>query len=378
MRVTVDGKSLVSALQWGSKGFNKALGENASGYVVTLHVEGSMLSVYSYDTAHYFKAEAPVSGAAHDQSINVRVDGPNIQNVAKVIGNEPVTVDFGESEVTFIISDGQYAVPVSRVRGSKPNSLPPVVGTIPLEDLKNAANHCTAVAPTDFIVPQIASVLIEFHPEDKYLRFEATDRIIMTVRDIDYVPANDVDENLKHVLVPPASLKSLVSALPTSSDVEIRANEDYFGISGNGFEGYIVPRGGEPVNYKPMLEKKMVNKFTFEISDMKSAIAKVSAMSSAKSITLSIEDGQATVTSFEKKATKKLPIVMVENDAPVGEEFRYDIKMNPDMFGKALAQVDTSVCEFSFTETNRNVVLRETAPNGEPYDSSFNTVMALR
>jgi len=378
MRVTVGGKELKAAISWGSKGVNRNAGDSSSSAQTIMELEGSTLTVKSFDGRRFFSASAPISGLSSTENASVRVFGPHLSAAVNVLTDEPVTLDIQDSEVIVILPRSQFSIARSSLKAPKFPDTPDVIGSIPVADLRKAATRAatTALSGDGLPIPALGAVCFDFSPEKRTVRLEATDRITLLVRDIEYVPEADAAHQI--LLIPSGSVKSLLAGMGDEGDVTLRANDMFFGIEGDNFAGYVGLESVEPVAYEKLMAMELDKRFTFDRLALIAAIRNVTTMSTQNTeVYFHIEEGSLEVSDKPMKSKVDIDISSDgEGGIPEGET--YVIKFNPAALNPALAAAVTPVLSMSFIAETKPVVFRETGVNGVDDKTLFNMVMPLR
>lgn len=378
MRVTVGGKELKAAISWGSKGVNRNAGDSSSSAQSVIELEGSTLTVKSFDGRRFFSATAPISGLSSTENASVRVFGPHLSAALNVLEDAPVTLEIKDDEVVVILPRSQFSIARSSLRAPKFPDTPDVIGTMAIADLRKAATRAATVALSGdgLSIPALGAVLFDFSPEDRRVRLEATDRVTLLVRDIEYVPETGTEPRV--LLIPSGSVKSLLAGMGDEGDITLRADDLFFGVEGDTFAGYVGLESAQPVAYEKLMQMTLEKRFTFDRLALIAAIRNVTTMSTQNAeVYLHIQEGSLEVTDKPRKSKVDIDILFT-GESGLAEDEIFIIKFNPSAINPALNAATTPILSMSFTAETKPVVFRETGVNGVDDNTLFNMVMPLR
>lgn len=383
MSLTVDGSDLSKAIAWGCKATSGSLDRSGSGGVAVVEAVGSEMSIRTYDGERMFIARAPVSGMAAGESLQVRVPSPELKNIGEVLGSNPVTMDTDGSAVTFTSPEGQFSLGLETRRAPNFPDAPPRVGTVNLAEFRRGATRTAgAAAPASEAsgFEAFSGVLIELDPQGESLRMEATDRMVLMVRDIPYSP----DPNSETVIpesgiieriVSAGAVKSLLSGIEGEGDIDLHVDDDlFFGLSSDRFEGYVQVLNANPIPYRSLLGLPASKRFTFDRAEFSKALNRVrKTRAPQESARLEITQDKVVICSDSGRAKAEVPILSEFN-----EEFAETIRINPDFLSFLILGASTEVCSMSFEQPTKPVFLKETTVNGEDDPNYVSMVVPLR
>lgn len=304
-------------------------------------------------------------------------------NALKLIKGNEFTATLSSS--TFTVKSGRSTVNFPIIKGGDEilvPPLPPLAGRVDTQDLKHAVNNALLAVASDDSAVILMAVHCLFSPKNGKITFVATDRYIVVVRTISYIPADDtVEDYSKNVRG--GSLKTLVSGLqnPDSTvDLHLTPDGAQFVIRDVNYMAGIGVVGGEYIKYEGFTKLVTKGKVRFELAELKGAIDGIAMLLTPEEpIILTITNDECIVS-----AAGNLGSTGCAAEADLGDpdddgvEATLKVAFSAKNIKPALNAVSGKFIELRYAEVNKPWIVKEFDEKGDELSENVTITMPVR
>ncbi|WP_051407371.1 DNA polymerase III subunit beta [Nocardia sp. CNY236] len=178
---------------------------------IRLRAEPDMVSVAGFD--YEISSHTRIVGAEVNESGQVLVSGRLLTEVAKALPARPVEMSHNGDGLEIVCGQSRFALPLMAIdEYPELPSTPPTAGAVDQTGFCDAVAQVAVAAGRDDTLPMLTGINLEFHPG--FLRLVSTDRFRIAIRELEWQPADPINnEPGASMLVPARALAETSKAL---------------------------------------------------------------------------------------------------------------------------------------------------------------------
>lgn len=356
MHFTAETKELVDTVAYAARAIPaRAAHPVLSGMRLTL--KDGTLTCEGYDYEQSASASMTVDGSGEGA---ILLNGRLLADISKALGADTATITVeGETPKAQLVSGrARYSLPLMPLEEypTIPAGLPDV-GSIPASDLATAIRAVTIAAAKDNALPILAATKVDLKPADRILRFTATDRYRLAVKEISYDPVDGAQE--QSVIVLASMLDSSQKAFGSAGQVSIQTQPGeksaLFGLAGAERYGTYRVLDGEYPLVEKLLPPSLPAAATMEVSEFKDALTRVALVAERNTpVRVTLTSDTATLAagngSSDSDASEEIPCQYTGTDPIV-------FAFNPGFLQDGLGVISTSHVQIGMSEEGKPVIL---------------------
>lgn len=323
--------------------------------VITADDEGLEFAGFDYEVSTKERLAAEIA-----QPGRFAVAGKLISEIVNSLPNKPVDFEVDEKIALVTCGSSRFELPLIPLDDyPQLPELPEVTGTINPALFQEAIKQVASAAGRDDTLPMLTGIHMEI--DGQSLRFTATDRFRLAIRNVEWEPtAGDVSAKL---LVPAKTLQDAANSLDTSLNdpIEIAVGtgenlggDGLFGLHARSRQTTARMLDADFPNIAPLLPKSHTSIASVEIAPLQEAIRRVSLLTDRNAqIRMHFTEGQVVLSagsSDSGNAEEALPCAFTGRDELI-------IAFNPTYLRDGLGVVHTDRVVFGFTEPSRPAIM---------------------
>lgn len=326
-----------------------------------LRAEDGVLRASAFDFELAVRATA---AAAVGEPGTVLVSGRLLAEITRALPKLPVTLTTDGTKV--MLTCGAYRYTLACMPFEEFPALPDApatIGQIPASVLVSAAGQAALAAERDETLPFLTGTRIEYSSER--LRFVATDRYRLVVRDIPWTPGDFVASG--SALVPARMLLEAARLFETGEQVAIGLDEGRIGLSADGLAVTLRQLDGAFIRYAQLFPETYAGGASVEVAALVEAVKAIALVAERNTpVRLEFARGQVTIGAGSGDQAVATVTIDAEYEAdPVS------IAANPAYLLDGLGSLDTRYARLRYPEKARPVVLSGLAELGAEPDELF-------
>lgn len=375
MKITVDSKSFVEALQWATKNFDGRDDKAGVDLTVTAHGEGS---VGHANSTSFMKSNFTVlESGVEDKDFTIALKGDYVQRLASTLDpSGPCVLEHSGDTLRLKNKLGNFTIPTFKAKAvTVPTLL--TVGTadnmIFFDALQRLAKLCDPASAGFY--PVLGTVDLHFDMENSRAVLMATDRYTLGEIVLDFTPGEDAEtvlEGKANMLIP---YNSAVLIGPskggdqTTTFVYDEASRKFGYLFADEKLALFSLQDAEALAYaslKDAAESSTVNYVQVPTKELMKAIGTISSLVPGENeIYLQLEDGKLVV--VDVNSTNRLEVGVIASEV----EGEHTVKFIRSVINKAFSPVATTNMNLKWESATSAFVFEPVLDDGEPSENVF-------
>lgn len=159
---------------------------------VVVHADRDVVTLSAFD--YEVSARSVATATTVSEPGSVLVSGKLLNEITRSLpATRPVELFTDDTYLHVVCDEIRFTLPAMPIEDypALPDT-PAIAGTTTLDDFTEAVTQVVVAAGRDDTIPMLTGIKIERHPT--FLRFVATDRFRIAIRDIGWQPTGDIDD----------------------------------------------------------------------------------------------------------------------------------------------------------------------------------------
>lgn len=378
IRVSVNVKNFEEMVDWAGKAVTLGSVEQKS---LLIDITDRGLKFRSSTGHSFYEADLSATVSNLDKPVTgYAVFGAQLKAVVSSVKKyKGANLLFSEKGITVKAGSANLFIPRMRVKPNTFEITPTKLGAIDLSDFKKAIEHAlTTTNPSDYTVPAISSIYLEFNSGEGQLLINSTDRYQLTARKITFAPELIDGEFVdKAFLINSKEIQSLISKIPHVDTIDVVYDNNQFGLSGGNYSGYVGVVDASPVNFKPLISKEFNNSVVLgkqEVLDAVKIINNSSQFSEKKEDIMLLTvatTGEFKVSDVTSENTVEGAIV----ESGISEDFTFKVSIK--YLTTALNSISTPNFSIQFNNANQEIMFKEILSDESVNPNHYHMVMTI-
>ena len=377
MEIKVERDALVDAISWVSRTLplrptNAAL-RNVLLSVDTSSTKPLVFTTFDGDSLSDIHINADI-----DEPGKVLISGQLLTTVARILPTAPVTITIDENSATIRCGRAEFQLPVAAASAfPQLPAMPAACGSIPGATLATAISQVAVAAGKSLSRADLLGVFVEFH--DGHLRFVATDRHRLSLRDMGWSPAAKGDG--QNALVPARAFSDISRALASAESVTVHydlasGENKYIGFEANDRRAITQLMGERFNEYEKIIPTETATTVRFDTSELLDAAKRVSTLAANRTATVNnirLEFANNTIelsASGEHSSAREALDCVIDGDAV---DF---IVFNAEYLIDGLSSVNAPVAQLSMTDSRKLAMLQGASAQDADVIDNFKYLIA--
>jgi DNA polymerase-3 subunit beta len=366
MKFRVERDALADAVAWAARSLSARPTVPVLAGLL-LSVTDDSLSISGFDLEASTEVDVAITAGETGQSL---VSGRLLADITKALPPHPVDVAVSGSRLTIACGSARFTLPTMPVEDyPKLPAMPSTAGTVDAAEFATAVGQVAIAAGRDDTLPMLTGVRLEI--DGAKLTLAATDRYRLAVRELAWNPQDPSAEAVQ-VLVPARTLADAAKSLAHSDTMTIALASGATGEGIIGFTGTTNGRASRTTTrlldatfppYRSLLPSEWASAAEVNVGPLVEAVRRVALVADRNApVRLEFGDGSVALSAGgedEGRAEEQLEVAY-EGDA-------ITTAFNPQFLLDGLGSLTASTARLLFTSSNKPVVLRPDAADGEDY-----------
>lgn len=375
MKITVDSKSFVEALQWATKNFDGRDDKAGVDLTVTAHGEGSVSHANS--TSYMRSPFTVLESGVEDKDFTIALKGDYVQRLAATLdATGPCVLEHSGDTLKLKNKLGNFTIPTFKAKASAAPTLKHI-GTadnvIFFDALQRLAKLCDPASAGFY--PVLGTVDLHFDVENNRAVMMATDRYTLGEIVVDFTPSEDAETILDgraNLLIPYTSavlVSPSKSGDLTTTFVYDESSRKFGYLFGDDKIALFSLQDADALAYaslKDAAASNTVNYVQVGTKDLMKALGTISSLVPGENeIYLKLEDGKLVVVDVNN--TNQLEVQVITSEV----EGEHSVKFIRSVINKAFSPVATTSMNLKWESATSAFVFEPVTEDGTGSDNVF-------
>ena len=377
MEIRVERDALVDAISWVSRTLplrpTNAVLRNVLVSVDTSSTKPLVFTTFDGDSLSDIHVNADI-----DEPGKVLISGQLLTTVARILPNAPVTISIDENTATIRCGRAEFQLPVAAA-SSFPHlpAMPAACGSIPGATLSTAISQVAVAAGKSLSRADLLGVFVEFH--EAHLRFVATDRHRLSLRDMGWSPATKGDG--QNALVPARAFSDISRALASAETVSVHYDlasdeKKFIGFEANDRRAITQIMGERFNEYEKIIPTEAATTVRFDTADLLDAAKRVSTLAANRTATVNNIRLEFSGTTIELSASGEHSSAREALDGVINGDSVPFIVFNAEYLIDGLSVVNAPVAQLSMTDSRKLAMLQGASAHDADVIENFKYLIA--
>lgn len=353
MKFFISRDELTNAVNWVSRSLPTRLPTLSLGGVKLVTKDKSLFfSSFDYEVSSTIEVEAKIESPGE-----VLVPGRLLNEITKVLPNQPVEANYDGSKLTLKCGKTQYSLPTLNISEypELPNT-PPAIGSVSANEFAHSVMQTSIAAGREENVAMLTGIKLEISKDN--ITLAATDRFRLAIKEMPWVPSTpDLEFS---ALIPSRTLLESTRPLMNRKQISLHLSnqgegERLFGLESDKSVTTTRLLDSEFPKFRSLLPTESTTQLLVDASELSEAVKRVTLVTDRKSplVRLVLQESEIVVAAAAvgDEATARESIAGdLQGDG-------FEIAFNPTYLLDGLNNLDSQQARFAFNGPTKPVIL---------------------